>query len=651
MADLSLSGLASGFDWKTVVDQLTDLDRSPQTRLRTEQTSLNKRNDLLTSLNGLLTTLKDRAKAVADTALYDSRIARSSDANTSASAASGAASGNYQFSIYQLASPASQLGGTDAGAAASSSGVLNDSGFGIPATAGTFTINGKQVAIDPVADSLTALISRINSTSGIGVTASLATDKITLTSTSSSTIVMGSSTDTSNFLSAARLTNNGTSTITSSSNLGGLRLSSLVNAANFSGGAAASSGSFKINGVTVSYTSASTVRDVVQSINSSAGGVTANYDSINDRFTLVNKTDGDVGISLEDLTGDFLAKTKLLAANGGGLQRGKNMLYRVNDGAVLSSQSNVASDSSHGITGLSVTATKANGASKINGISSNVVTTAATHGYSTGNAVSLHSLGTVPSGLSTSATYYTRVLSATSYSLHNTESDAATGASAVTISSSGTGDNFFLGANPVSANINVASDSAKIKTAITSYVDQYNKVQAMIDSNTASTTDSKGKVTQGPLANDRVVLEFSTSIRAKTSGDATGVTGAYKRMEALGFRGSGYNNQLTLSNPGALDSALVNNITDIKTLFTKTTDGLGNSLNTYLEGVSNDVTGTLLNARTSLTTQSKSIDTQIADMERRVQSSRQRLINSFVAMEQAQAKINQQMQYLSKNFQ
>lgn len=651
MADLSLSGLASGFDWKTVVDQLTDLDRSPQTRLRTEQTSLNKRNDLLTSLNGLLTTLKDRAKAVADTALYDSRIARSSDANTSASAASGAASGNYQFSIYQLASPASQLGGTDAGAAASSSGVLNDSGFGIPATAGTFTINGKQVAIDPVADSLTALISRINSTSGIGVTASLATDKITLTSTSSSTIVMGSSTDTSNFLSAARLTNNGTSTITSSSNLGGLRLSSLVNAANFSGGAAASSGSFKINGVTVSYTSASTVRDVVQSINSSAGGVTANYDSINDRFTLVNKTDGDVGISLEDLTGDFLAKTKLLAANGGGLQRGKNMLYRVNDGAVLSSQSNVASDSSHGITGLSVTATKANGASKINGISSNVVTTAATHGYSTGNAVSLHSLGTVPSGLSTSATYYTRVLSATSYSLHNTESDAATGASAVTISSSGTGDNFFLGANPVSANINVASDSAKIKTAITSYVDQYNKVQAMIDSNTASTTDSKGKVTQGPLANDRVVLEFSTSIRAKTSGDATGVTGAYKRMEALGFRGSGYNNQLTLSDPGALDSALVNNITDIKTLFTKTTDGLGNSLNTYLEGVSNDVTGTLLNARTSLTTQSKSIDTQIADMERRVQSSRQRLINSFVAMEQAQAKINQQMQYLSKNFQ
>ncbi len=646
--DLSLSGLASGFDWKSVVDQITDLDRAPQTRLRTEQTNLNKRNDLLSSLNGLLTTLKDRAKAVSETALYDSRIARSSDANTSAAAADGTASGNYQFSIYQLAAPASQLGGADAGAAADAALILNNSGLGIPATAGSFTINGKQVAIDPTVDSLNALITRINTTTGIGVVASFADDKLTLTSGSS--IVMGSSTDTSNFLSAARLTNNGTGTITSSSNLGGLRLSNTVNTANFSGGAAADAGSFKINGVTVNYTSASTVRDVIQSINSSAAGVTANYDSINDRFTLVNKTDGDVGIALEDVTGDFLAKTKLLAG-GSALQRGKNMLYRVNGGAVLSSQSNIASDSSHGITGLSVTATKANGASKINSISANVVTTAATHGYSTGNAVSLHSLGTSPGGLNTSTTYYVRVLSATSYSLHNTESDAASGASAVTISNGGTGDNFFLGANPTAASINVASDTNRIKSTIASYVDQYNKVQAMIDSNTASTTDAKGKVTRGPLANDRIALEFSTSIRTKTSGDVAGITSSFRRLENLGFRGSGYNNQLTLSNPSALDSALANNINDVKTFFTKTTDGLGNSLNTYLETVSNDVTGSLSSARTSLTTQSKSIDTQIEDMERRVQSSRQRLISSFVAMEQAQAKINQQMQYLSKNFQ
>lgn len=646
--DLSLSGLASGFDWKTVVDQLTDVERAPQARLRTEQTNLNKRNDLLNTLNGQLVTLKDRAKALSENALYESRMARSSDSTTTASAAAGTANGNYQFSIYQLASAASQLGAADTGAAVESASILNNSGASIAPTAGTFTINGKQVVINPTVDSLNAMISRINATSGIGVTASFSSDRLTLTS--GSPIVLGSSTDSTNFLAAMRLTNNGTGTISSASNLGGLSFSNTLATANFTGGAPVSAGSFKVNGVTISYTSTSTVKDVISSINTAATGVTANYDAINDRFTIINKIEGDVGIALEDVTGDFLAKTKLLNASGGVLQRGQNLLYRINGGAVLSSQTNIASENSHGITGLSVTASRANGASKVSGISSNVISTTATHGYATGNAVSLHSLGTVPSGLSTAATYYTRVLSATSYSLHNTESDAAAGANAVTISNGGTGDNFFLGANPVAASISVSGDLDRIKGTIAAYVDQYNKVQAMIDTNTASITDSKGKVTRGPLANDRIVLEFSTSIRSKTSGDVAGITGSLKRLESIGYTGSGYNNQLTLTNATGLNTALMSNINDVKALFTNTTNGLGNSLNTYLDTVSNDVTGTLFSARASLTTQSKSIDTQIEDMERRVLANRQRLKNSFVAMEQAQAKINQQMDFISKRF-
>ncbi len=32
--DLSVSGLASGFDWKSVVDQLTAVERQPQVKVR-----------------------------------------------------------------------------------------------------------------------------------------------------------------------------------------------------------------------------------------------------------------------------------------------------------------------------------------------------------------------------------------------------------------------------------------------------------------------------------------------------------------------------------------------------------------------------------------------------------------------------------------
>jgi flagellar capping protein FliD len=51
-----------------------------------------------------------------------------------------------------------------------------------------------------------------------------------------------------------------------------------------------------------------------------------------------------------------------------------------------------------------------------------------------------------------------------------------------------------------------------------------------------------------------------------------------------------------------------------------------------------------------LTKQSGSIDTQIADMERHILDHQQQLTDGFVAMESAQAKINQQLQYLTQNF-
>ena len=648
MAELGLSGLASGFDWKSVVEQLTDIERSPQRRLRVEQNSLNNRNNLLGSLSSLLTTLQDKAKTLKETSLFDSRLAKSSDASASATTASATAVGNYKFEFYQLATAAAQKGADDVGADVASASVLGSAGFSLVPTTGNFTINGTQVAVDTTTDTLSTVISRINSTVS-GVTASLSGDKITLSSASN--ITLGSATDTSNFLSAARLTNNGTGTITSASKMGGLNLGSTLAAANFAT-APASSGSFKVNGVTVSYTSTSTVNDVITAINNSTAGVTASYDSVNDRFTLTNKTEGDVGIALEDVTGDFLAKAKLTTAAGGALERGKNLLYRLNGGAVLNSNSNTVTASSHGITGLSVTATKANSGSKVSSInaSTDIITAGEAHGYATGQALTLHTPGTAPGGLSTGTTYYVRVLSSTTYSLHTSESGATGGTSTVDITGTGSGDQYFLGAAPTTSTVTISADNEKAKKSIAEFVDAYNKIQSLIETHTASTTDAGGKVTQGLLASDRSVAEIASYLRTKIGADVSSLSGTIKRLESIGYTTGGYNNQITLSNSTALDSALSGSIADVKTLFTDTTSGLGNMMNTYLDSVVKDTTGSLVTQRSSMTKQVTAIDTQIAELEKRVQSNRQRLTSSFVAMEQAQAKINQQMQYLAKRF-
>ena len=52
----------------------------------------------------------------------------------------------------------------------------------------------------------------------------------------------------------------------------------------------------------------------------------------------------------------------------------------------------------------------------------------------------------------------------------------------------------------------------------------------------------------------------------------------------------------------------------------------------------------------NLTRQSAAIDTQVVDLERFVLQRRQAMIDSFVSMESAQAKISQQLQFLNQRF-
>lgn len=258
---------------------------------------------------------------------------------------------------------------------------------------------------------------------------------------------------------------------------------------------------------------------------------------------------------MEDVTGNFLAATGL---SSGSLQRGRDLLYTVNGGGEMSSQSNVISQDSSGIAGLSVTVLKAG-----------------------------------------------------------------------------------------SSNISVSSDTARIKKAVTDFVDSYNKSQAIIETSTASTTDAKGKVTAGTLAGESDAYTISADLRRMVTATISSVAGTVRRLEGLGITSNGDNDRLTVSNSEQLDLAIANRLTEVKSLFTNATDGLAVKLGKYLEKTVGD-DGTLPTKKTNLDRQVLSITNQIAEQERLVQSNRTQLIATFVSMETAQQSINQQLQYLSK---
>jgi flagellar hook-associated protein 2 len=367
-SSLALAGLASGIDWTNIINDLVAADSAPITQWQSEQTTDNSENSAYHTIGTDLTNLQNDITALSTPSLFQSTTAASSDSTVATAATqSGTPVGTYTFAVSQLATASAQNGSKVAAQPISASDnvanvQLSSTAFADPITGGTFTVNGKTITVAPT-DTLQSVFDMINTATGGAVTASYnyATDEITLSSTAP--ITLGSSADTSNFLQATQLfTNgaaavNGTYTVSSLNALAGININTTADNSNL--GTAITDGgngqgAFEINGVTINYNSSTdSINDILQSINSSAAGVTATYDGANNRFVLANNNTGSLGMTLQDVTGNFLAATGL---SSGTLQIGTNLQYSLNGGPTTTSQSNTVDLSPQGLTGLSVTA-------------------------------------------------------------------------------------------------------------------------------------------------------------------------------------------------------------------------------------------------------------------------------------------------------
>lgn len=565
-SSLALSGLASGMDWQSLIDALANAERAPETQWKQTQTQINTRNAAFTTIKTNLTSLQSAIKALQDSSLYASRTVQSSNTAVATATTDGGANlGSFVFNITQMAASAQLRGSANVSSALSPDGnlanvTLGTAGFASAVTAGTFSVNGKQVAI-ATTDSLQQVFDKISTATNGAVTASYnsGTDKITLSS--AQPIVLGTATDTSNFLQVTQLYNNGTGSVSSASALGSARLTAAMASSNLTtavtdGGAG--KGEFTINGVSITYNSSSdNIQNVLDRINNSAAGVTASFDAQNDRFVLTNKSTGDVGIALQDVTGNFLAATGLAA---GSLTRGKNLLYTVDGGTQLVSQSNTITAASSGITGLNVTALQ-------------------------------------------------------------------------------------LG----STTVGVASDTGKISSAIQTFVTSYNNAQSYISSQMTVNTASDKAVTAGVLTGDSEANGIASTLRsmAFSFASSSGATGKINSLADLGIQTNGQNNTLSLSDTSSLNDVLTNNLSAVQSFFTDAASGWSTPFENYLTNTIGD-DGSLTSHQANLTKQSSAIDDQIAALEKTITADSNRWTAEFQQMEQVQASINQQLQYLTQ---
>lgn len=364
MAGISVSGLISNsFDWQSVVDQLITIESTPIARMQSEQAKNNNKLASLGTLNAHLSNLSAATIDLRSVTLYKSRVASSSASGSTwqLNPSNGAATGSYTIAVSQLATASKRLGASGVSSPLSDSNDVSGTSLATlststAVTAGTFTVNGQTINV-ALTDSLQDVFDQISSATGGAVTASYdsTTDKVTLSSAGE--IELGAANDSSNFLAAFQLANNGTGTVTSLGKLGAVAQNATLANSRLAGSLDADedgNGSFTINGVSISYNiNTDTIKSVLGRITSSTAGVTATYDASNDRFVLTNKTTGDTGIGANEVSGGLLDAMGLTGAST--LERGKNALFTVDGGGTIVSKSNTLTATEHGISGLSIT--------------------------------------------------------------------------------------------------------------------------------------------------------------------------------------------------------------------------------------------------------------------------------------------------------
>ena len=365
MSGIQFTGLVSGIDTGSILDALAARATIPIERLQSRIDAQSARKtalgDIRTRLSNLLKftgTLADPKalngrEIVATTSAINNRIVAQPTVDSSA------AIGQFKVTVEKLASSTTVQSPTPIGQPITQGVALATAGFRIPVTEGTFSINGAQITIDAntvLSDGVddgasNSILGKINN-AGTGVTASVINDAYAnpnlLQLTSGSAIALGSGTDSSNFLSAAHLlASPGTTTRTSTQGMGQTNPATGLTDARLSTALSQATGSFTINGTSISYDADNeSLNSIISKINTSQAGVTATYDQQTDTIKLTSNQTGSQSISLADVGGNFLAATGLI---GRTVALGENAEYTIN-GATYYSSTNTVSNAVPGVT-------------------------------------------------------------------------------------------------------------------------------------------------------------------------------------------------------------------------------------------------------------------------------------------------------------
>ncbi|MBK9991785.1 MAG: flagellar filament capping protein FliD [Verrucomicrobia bacterium] len=438
---------------------------------------------------------------------------------------------------------------------------------------------------------------------------------------------------------------------------------------------AATAGTFTLNGAQVTVALTDSLQSVFAKISAATGGaVTATYDSATDKVSLNSASEIVLGSATD--SSNLLSALQLFN-NGTGTIASSNSIGTVNTKATLAnarlSQTITAVDGSgngtFALNGVSIayninTDSLNDVITRINNsaagvtasydtasdrmVLTNTITGDVGFGLSETAGGLLGSLGISMSTVGATTTrgknaQFTINGGATISSTSNTLSSAVTGITGLTVQATTDG----------TQTITIASNTTAMRSAIQTFIEKYNSVQSFIDTQT-SVSVKNGIVNASVLSNTREVENWAHVLRGKAFSAVSGLSGTISRLADLGIDFTGTGNQLLIRDSSKLDNALANNPTDVAAFFNTTSTGfaakMDGYLTTLLDSSGTGTNGAITALVNNLTSQNVGIDRQIAQIQRQLDSEKERMTISFQAMQIAQSNAKSMMDVLKNAF-
>ena len=358
----SAGGLITGIDSNTLIRQLLQLERGPILRIDDRIEALESERDVARELRTQLVTLRNRTQDFRFDNTFSAFVSASSDEAVLTSEVSSPTpvTGSFDIDVTQLATATTAESSAVLGATIDPDAALNSSGIVTEITGTTFSINGVEFTFDPDTDSLNTVLSDINaSAAGVTGTFDSGTNLVTFeNSTASDTSIINfeAQDDDSNFLDVIAVTTatqstgvGGSTEVSSSHSLGVIDSLVELDTVSFANGTM-TSGSFSINGISISVdVTTDTLDDILSAITSSDAQVSATFDGTTDTIRILSTSLGSRTVNFGGATdtSNFLSITNLDTATQ---TAGNDLEFTINGGSTQTRNSNEISDAVTGVT-------------------------------------------------------------------------------------------------------------------------------------------------------------------------------------------------------------------------------------------------------------------------------------------------------------